>query len=594
LAVGTHTLLVTATDRNGRTAKASVSWTVVVSAAPFTFTSSITSGSTLSGSVSWTATPSQSASAVDFYIDGALRWTERYAPFVYNGDGNTLDTTALVDGNHVLKVVGTASDGTKSETSATVRVDNGSSPASTSPSFTVTSSIADNSTLSAPVSWQATPSRAVVRVDFYVDGSLRSTDPSAPYFFNGDSGRIDTTALTNGRHSLRVVATAADTTTAAATAAVQVVNSLVAESNTAGRPLFMEKTSPATDSWTNLPSSDQQQWFRDHWYRTIVYSPYWDSRNSWYAQTWAYEDAYAIYNPSTLASQHPEWILKDASGNKLYIPWGCSNGTCPQYAADIGNPGWRQYFIDLCKAVIAKGYKGLHIDDVNMGMTVGNGAGQDVAPIDPRTGEPMTDDAWKSYFAEFMEQLRAALPGVEIAHNAVWFAGGGQHDGTNPYVAREIRSADFINLERGFNDGGLTGGTGSWSVFALMRFIDNVHSAGGHIVVQGYAGDLASAEYNLAAYLLISDGRDLVSSSVASLPGQWWAGYDVDLGAAIGGRYLWNGVWRRDFTNGVVLLNEPGATTKSLGLGGTYTTTSGQSVSGVTLTASRGAVFKTG
>src|SRR5439155_17702141 len=121
-----------------------------------------------------------------------------------------------------------------------------------------------------------------------------------------------------------------------------------------------------------------------------------------------------------------EWILKDSAGNNLYIPWGCSGGTCPQYAGDIGNPAWRQYFIDNAKALMAKGYKGLFIDDVDMDMNVGNGQGQQVAPIDPRTGAAMTDTAWKGYFADFLEQVHAALPGVEITHNAVWFAGGGQ------------------------------------------------------------------------------------------------------------------------------------------------------------------------
>ena len=122
-----------------------------------------------------------------------------------------------------------------------------------------------------------------------------------------------------------------------------------------------------------------------------------------------------------------------------------------------------------------------------MDINAGNGAGQRVAPIDPRTGQPMTDSQWKEYFAGFMEQLRAALPGVEIAHNAIWFAGGGNHDGTDPFIQRQIRAADIINLERGFNDGGMTGGTGTWSVFAFMRYVDNVHSYGSHVVIQSYA-----------------------------------------------------------------------------------------------------------
>ena len=84
-------------------------------AAAFTVSSSITNGSTLAGPVSWVATPSRSASKVEFYIDGALRWTESIAPFVFNGDGMQLDTRTLSDGSHLLKAVATATDGTKAE-----------------------------------------------------------------------------------------------------------------------------------------------------------------------------------------------------------------------------------------------------------------------------------------------------------------------------------------------------------------------------------------------------------------------------------------------------------------------------------------------
>ena len=470
-----------------------------------------------------------------------------------------------------------------------------------SPSLAVTSSIANGSTLAGSTPWEATPSQAVSQVQFYVDGTLGWTESDTPYVFNGDGNKLDTTKLANGSHVLRVLATAGDGTTATTGGTVQVANSTApaptpspppALPPSAGRVQFMEKTSPSTDQYTNNPAPDQQQWFRDHWQRAIVYSSYWDSKNSWYPQAWAYQDAYAIYNPGTLANQHPEWILKDAAGNKLYIPWGCSGGTCPQYAADIGSPGWRQYFIDSCKSLIAKGYKGIHVDDVDMDINAGNGAGERVAPIDPRTGQPMTDSQWKEYFAGFMEQLRAALPGVEIAHNAIWFAGGGNHDGTDPFIQRQIRAADIINLERGFNDGGMTGGTGTWSVFAFMRYIDNVHSYGSHVVILCYATDTTSSEYNLAGYFLTNDGNDYVSTEGLGLPGQWWSAYDTDLGDATSGRYIWNGVWRRDFMRGIVLLNEPGGTTKTLSLGGTFTTTSGQPVSSVTLGASRGAVLK--
>jgi hypothetical protein len=603
LKIGTHSFVVKATS-NGVTVKASADWEIVAAKTPpppsgFSVVSSITDGSTLAGTLLWSATTSTPVSKVGFYIDGSLRWTEWITPYQFNGDpSGLLDTTSLTNGSHTLNVVATASDGTTAEKSASVQVSN---PTTTPPALTVASSIAAGATLSGGVAWEATPNQPVSSVAFYIDGALKWTESTTPYRFNGDSGTLDTTTLANGNHTLGLVAAGTGGTTAQASATVQVSNATSSlpsppppppTAGTAGAVQFMEHTSSATDSYTNNPTLDQQQWMRDHWQRAIVSTSYWDSRLSWFPNGWVYQNAYAIYNPSTLATQHPEWILKDAAGNKLYIPWGCSGSSCPQYAADIGDAGWRAYLIGQCKALIARGYKGIYLDDVDMDMNVGNAAGQHVAPLDPRTGQLMTDTAWKGYFADFMEQLRTALPGAEIVHNAVWFAGGGQHDGTNPYIVRQIQAADYVNLERGFNDGGLTGGTGSWSVYALMRYVDNVHSDGAHVIFQSYATTPTAEEYNLAGYLLVNDGLDLVNTSGGSLPGQWWSAYDTNLGDATGGRYLWNGVWRRDFTGGFVLLNEPGATMKTLALAGTFTNSSGQQVTAVSLGAAQGAVFR--
>jgi hypothetical protein len=607
LAVGGHVFVVQAI-RNGTTASATASW-AVVSAVPasFTVSSSIATGATLTGRLKWEATPSKSVTKVEFSIDGTLRWTEGYAPYVFNGDGNSLDTTTLTDGSHTLKIVAYASDGTTAQVTAGVQVQNAVAPTpapapAPAPTFSIASSIADGSTLSGAVSWEATPSASATKVEFSIDDALGWTEGYAPYVFNGDGNTLDTATLANGSHTLKVVAYASDGTTAEKTVSVGVQNSASAPApapapaptptpGAAGNVLFMGKTSSSTDPYTNSPTTTTQQWFADKWDRALTYSSYWDSRISWFPNAWGYADAYAIYTSSSLVTQHPEWILKDSIGTKLYIPWGCSGGTCPQYAADIGNPAWQQNYINGVKTLAAKGYKGVFVDDVDMDINVGNGLGQSVAPVDPRTGLLMTDTVWKSYFAQFMEQLRAAVPGMEIVHNAVWFAGGGLHDASNPYIAREMKAADYIDIERGLNDSGLTGGTGSWSVYAVMRYVDRVHSYGAHVIYQSYAQDATAAEYNLSGYLLTNDGGDYVSTTGVSLPGQWWSGYDTNLGDALGARYLWNGVWRRDFTGGIVLLNEPGSTTKTLDLGGTFRNTSGQSVTSVTLSASRGAVL---
>jgi len=327
---------------------------------------------------------------------------------------------------------------------------------------------------------------------------------------------------------------------------------------------------------------------RAHYWRMLTYAPYFDSRLSWFPDAWTYKDLYAIYTGSALAQQHPEWILRDASGNALYIRYACSGGTCPQYAGDVGNPAFRSNWIAAATATLAKGYRGPFVDDVNMRLAaVSNGFGQPVAPWDPRTGRVMAEADWRGYVAAFTEQIRAAFPDAEIVHNAIWFLG---HD--DPAIQRELLSADFINLERGVNDSGIRGGTGTYGFETFLAHIDWLHAQGRSVVFDAQASTDAAREYGLAAYFLVSSGRDGLGNGPGGTPGDWWPGYDVDLGPALGARYSWNGVIRRDFVDGAVLVNPPDAATQTLALETTYWDLSGQPQGTVTLGTAQGAVLR--
>src|SRR5207244_67154 len=119
LANGGHTLAVTAYFSDGATASASVSVTVSnLAPAPapapapsHSVSESVANGSTLSGAVSWTASPSDPPTKVEFSIDGVLKWTETWSPYVYTADGNSVDTTTLANGGHTLAVTAYFSDG---------------------------------------------------------------------------------------------------------------------------------------------------------------------------------------------------------------------------------------------------------------------------------------------------------------------------------------------------------------------------------------------------------------------------------------------------------------------------------------------------
>ncbi len=95
-------------------------------------TSSIASGASLSGTVTWTAAVTIGpANTVDFYVDGALRWTEVYSPYQFNGDpSGVLDSRTLSDGTHSLRVTANGA-ATSATTNSMVTVANGTTPSPT-------------------------------------------------------------------------------------------------------------------------------------------------------------------------------------------------------------------------------------------------------------------------------------------------------------------------------------------------------------------------------------------------------------------------------------------------------------------------------
>jgi hypothetical protein len=322
----------------------------------------------------------------------------------------------------------------------------------------------------------------------------------------------------------------------------------------AGITQFYMRTSSTFNIYTDNPSTAAQAWMRSHFWRLQSSSPYFDSRLSWMPNAWAYLDLYGIPMNSPLVSEHPGWILHDSAGNRLYIPFGCANGTCPDYAGDITNSGFRSWWVANAQSILSKGYKGFWIDDVNMEFRVSNGSGTSVAPYDPNTGTTMNYDNWRLYIAEFTEQIRSAMPTAEIVHNAIWFAAPTRYN--DQYVIREINAADYINCERGVSDPGLGGGTGSWSVRAFLAYIDAVHAYGKNVLLDEYA---FNGDYGLAGYYLISNGDDSLGNQQIT-PNTWWSGYDVNLGVPLGPRYDWNNLIRRDFIAGMALLNPPRTT----------------------------------
>ncbi len=326
-------------------------------------------------------------------------------------------------------------------------------------------------------------------------------------------------------------------------------------------------------------------WLLSHVWRMFAFSPYYDNKLSRSPPAWLYKDAYAVYptgnqNETMTLDNATEFILRDANGQLLYIPYDCKNGSCPQLAADIGNQAFRDLWIKQARSKLALGYKGIHVDDVNLDWRVSDGHGNFTAPIDPRTNKTMTLADWRRYFAEFTEQIRAAFPNAEIVHNSLWWV-----PDTDPFAARQLKAANIINIERGVVDDGLTHGKGPFGFETLLDYVDKRHAHGTNVLYFAYGTTQTACEYNLASYFLTSTGKDGTTCLYANAPDNWWKGYDVALGNPIGDRVkLANGVLKRNYEYGVVLVNQPGAPTVTTSLAGKFKTLAGANSADITTT----------
>ena len=225
-----------------------------------------------------------------------------------------------------------------------------------------------------------------------------------------------------------------------------------------------------------------QQWMRERPELIVGWHPAQKPNIGIYPELLIYLDLYAIYNdgkPNNLASQHPDWILHDDAGNNLFIPWGCNNGACPQFAGDLTNPAFRQYQMQQIQNLKDLGYQGVYLDDVNLALSVGDGTGKMVAP------SGVSRENWARHVVEFLEGVRSFFPTFTIAHNAVWFA-----DVPVEYLNRQIVSCTYFNIERGYGDPNLT----EIQKARQLKFVDHVHSYGRNVIQLEYSQHANNAD----------------------------------------------------------------------------------------------------
>jgi hypothetical protein len=296
----------------------------------------------------------------------------------------------------------------------------------------------------------------------------------------------------------------------------------------------------------------------------------------WNTASYAHRSAYAL--DAATVTAHPEWILKDASGNRLYL------GTA--VAADFGNPAYHAWWIAQATAQAA-GARGLYVDDVTMERRIYTASGYLTSARDPRTGATMSEASWQRYMADFMVELRAALPAAEIVHDVIWTKGDAAGS-----IVRELAAASAVAIEKGFNDPTILSNSGTYGWETLAGYVTRRQAAGRAVILDGYADAPAPRLYGLGAALLLDTGAIALGNDAWTAPNRYWNGYDVSLGAPASARYQWSGVWRRDFANGTVLVNQPGNGARAVSLGTGFADLDGVAQDQLTLAAGSAAVLK--
>lgn len=217
VANGSYALVTKAYDAAGNIGTSSTV-TVTVSndtAPPTVSVTAPANAASVNGNVTFSANASDNVGVtkVDFSVDGVLKSTDTTSPY-----SATIDASVLSLGSHTFTAKAYDAVGNTASASVTVTVTD-----ATNPTVNVTAPL-NGSTVSSTVTFSASASDnvAVTKVEFSVDGTLKSTDTISPY-----SVAVDTTTLSNASHTFTAKAYDAAGNTSTSSVTVTVDNTAV-------------------------------------------------------------------------------------------------------------------------------------------------------------------------------------------------------------------------------------------------------------------------------------------------------------------------------------------------------------------------------
>ncbi len=241
-----------------------------------------------------------------------------------------------------------------------------------------------------------------------------------------------------------------------------------------------------------------------------------------------------------ISSQHPDWFLLDKNGKRI--------GDGDTWFMDPGSDGYRAFWLERARELQETyGWQAIFLDNVEASrakMVKGN---EPLAnyPDDEsyqRAVEGFLTYIRQNYFEPRGKAMYANI--VSVDDDAVW-------DKYMEYLDGAMIESFATDWDRGFPS------TQDWE-----EQMDQAERAliGGKtliLVAQGKQDDVALQNFAFASYLLLANSNVYFRYTHSDSYREWWTyeNYELNLGAPLGDRYEENGVWRRDFQNGYLIVN---------------------------------------
>jgi hypothetical protein len=237
---------------------------------------------------------------------------------------------------------------------------------------------------------------------------------------------------------------------------------------------------------------------------------------------------------------------------------------------NVADPGFRTYWADSIAAQIAAGeYDGVFLDSASPALLQGEASSGDArlaaTAVKTTTFTELGGKTWIAAWEDWITTLEAALSakGYPLIPNTGAFIT--TWDNTNYGLSAGIFSEGFADPSFVLAD---------WK--QSLNELLSLSRAGKIMILQNYLAstdDVARRMYYLGNYLLVRGSKTYLDYFAGS-PLEWYPEWDIDLGAGQSGpaanvdALLSGGVYRRDFANGVVLVN-PGTADVVVTLGAT-------------------------